>query len=178
MGIRKNVGVLAAGKSRHGSRIALDDNRRLKPRRSGRVDELLTEFSEGEVRATAFNERKRGGIPERRRTAVSQNDFVTGGQSIQFGEAGADTSDEFADWLLPMRRSEKMSMTDQVLNLLGSNLGRTAAETTVDGNQVCWQSEVAHSPILVAAHNPEFPQKSPRAGSRFGSPSAILIPLR
>ena len=62
----------------------------LKPRRLRGGCELAAELAEHEVLAAVLDQAEGRGIPERRRSAVADDDLVAGGKAEQLGEVRAD----------------------------------------------------------------------------------------
>ncbi len=95
----------------------------LKPRclRSG--CELAAELAEHEVLTPVLDEAEGRGIPERRRSAVADDDLVARRKVEQLGEVRADICDEVLHGRLAVRGAEERRSTcDQRLELRTAHL--------------------------------------------------------
>lgn len=132
-----------------GAARCLDDVRGLEPRGRCGLGELRPELAEGQVLGTALDEAERGGVPERGRAAVAEDDLVALGDLEQVGEAGADAADQVLDGLLAVRGAEdRGAARHEGLELCAADLRRSAAEATVGGEEFGRDDDVCHAPIL------------------------------
>ena len=75
--------------------------------------------------------------PEHGGATVAENDLPSVGQSEQIGESVSDPTDEVLDGRLSMRRAEQSATGGgESVDLLGTNLRRTASETSVSGQEI------------------------------------------
>jgi hypothetical protein len=82
------------------------------------------------------HEAQRREVPERRRAAVAERHLVAVGQREQLGEPGSDASDDRAHGGLAVRRPQQRAAdARERVDLLGADLARPRAESTVDGQQ-------------------------------------------
>src|SRR5690606_13083681 len=99
------------------------------------LGELRPELAEAQVLAATLDEREGGRVPERGRAAVAEHDLVALRQAEELAEARAHPAHELLDRLLPVRGAEQLRMGLKVGELLGPDLRRPAAETSVGREQ-------------------------------------------
>ena len=124
---------------------------------------------EREVLAATLDEAERCSIPERRRTAVAEDDLVTFRRAQQIGQTLAGARDEVLDGGLAVRRSEeRCPARDESFELSATDLGGSAAESAVDGKQFAGQLD--HVPILGLRRG--------RPGPGAGEKARLVLPPR
>jgi hypothetical protein len=120
--------------------------RALEPRGRGRLGELLAELAEHEVLAAALDERERGGVPERGRTAVAHHDLVAVGNAEQLAEALTHPPDQALHRRLAVRGAEQRRPgRRERVHLLRPHLGGAATEAAVCGQEVRGDRDLRHA---------------------------------
>ena len=126
--------------------VGLDDDGIADERVLGdRRRELAAELAVGQVQRALVDQPERGGVPERRRAAVAEDDLVAVGHREQLPQPVAHPADEVLDRRLPVRRSEHVARGGQRRQLLGADLGGAASEAAVAGLEVGGDREVGHA---------------------------------
>ncbi len=126
--------------------VGLDDDRVADERVLGhRRGELAAELAVGQVQRALVDQPERGGIPERRRAAVAEDDLVAVGQREELAQPVADPADQVLDRRLPVRRAEQVARGGQRQQLFGADLGGAASEAAVAGFEVGGNREVGHA---------------------------------
>ena len=88
--------------------IGLDDDRVADERVLGdRGGELRAELAVGQVQRALVDQPERGGVPERRRPAVAEDDLVAVGHREQLAQPVAHPADQVLDRRLPVRGAEQ-----------------------------------------------------------------------
>ena len=106
--------------------------------------ELGAELAERQVQRALVDQPERGGIPERGRAAVAEDDLVAVGSGEQLLDAVAHAADQVLDRRLPVRGAEQVARSGQRLELFGADLDGPAAEATVLGLEVGGNRRVSH----------------------------------
>jgi hypothetical protein len=116
--------------------VGADDGWRVQPRGGGGLRELAAELAEDQVLAALLDEGECGGIPERGGAAVAEHDLVAVGDAEQLAEAILNALHQVLHRSLPVGGAEQFcAHSREVLELFRSNLGWSAAESSVGGQQ-------------------------------------------
>ena len=155
--VGQRVGVHPGLAARHrvGPGRRGDHRRVVQPRgRLRHLAELGRELAERQVLRLLLDQAERGDLPERGGAAVAQHDLVPVGQPEQLGQALAGPPDQRPDRGLPVRGAQVGGARGgQRGQLLGTHLGRTAAEPPVGGLEPSGNDDVGHG---------SYPEGTPR----------------
>ena len=127
----------------------------LEPRCPGGLRELRPELAERAQLRPPIDEAGCRGVPERGGPAVAEHDLVAVGEGEEVGDAGADATDELLHGRLAVRCAEQARpLRLEVRELLGTDLRRAAAESTVGGQEVAGDHEARHATSLATGPRP------------------------
>ena len=104
--------------------------------------ELVRELAVGQVQRALAHQPERGGVPERRGTAVAERHLVAVGRREQLLQAHADLGHERPHRRLAMRGAhQRCPGRREVCERLAAHARRAAAEPPVGGPQVSWDDQ-------------------------------------
>jgi hypothetical protein len=143
-GVRVDVGIGAQIRVR--ARWRLDDQRRFEMRGSrGGGRELGRELAEAQVLAAPLDQPEHGRVPEHRRAAHAEDDFVRVGEAEQLCDAGADAPHDRLHASTPVARAEvRRGGCRESSDGVVADLRRPRPEAAIGRQQFGRELDVAH----------------------------------